>query len=194
MISTATALTSASASRGSGPHDAPRDERDARRPATTAGTKYAAMRSASRWIGARLRCASPTIRTICASSVSLPTRSARNSSVPVPLMVPPVTRSPGAFSTGIGSPVTIDSSTALCPSTTTPSTGTFSPGRTRRTSPTLDVGDRHVHFVAVADHPRRLRREAEQLLRIAALVRPRARSSSTCPSSTSTVITTAVSK
>ena len=34
-------------------------------------------------MGARLRCASPTIRTICASSVSEPTRSALNSSVPL---------------------------------------------------------------------------------------------------------------
>ena len=50
--------------------------------------------------------------------------------------VPPITRSPAAFSTGIGSPVTIDSSTALAPSSTTPSTGTFSPGRTRSRSPT----------------------------------------------------------
>ena len=34
----------------------------------------------------------------------------------------------GTFSTGIGSPLIIDSSTELRPSTTTPSTGTFSPG------------------------------------------------------------------
>jgi hypothetical protein len=34
---------------------------------------------------------------------------------------------PGVFSTGIGSPVIIDSSTVLRPSITTPSTGTFSP-------------------------------------------------------------------
>ena len=40
-----------------------------------------------------------------------------------------------AFSTGIGSPLIIDSSTELRPSITTPSTGTFSPGRTRRRSP-----------------------------------------------------------
>mgnify|MGYP002382008576 CR=1 FL=1 len=38
--------------------------------------------------------------------------------------------------TGKGSPVSIDSSTALLPSTTTPSTGTFSPGRTLNRSPT----------------------------------------------------------
>ena len=54
----------------------------------------------------------------------------------MPLTVPPMTRSPGPFSTGIGSPVIIDSSTALVPSSTTPSTGTFSPGRTRSRSPT----------------------------------------------------------
>ena len=40
----------------------------------------------------------------------------------------------GLFSTGIGSPVIMDSSTE-CPSTTSPSTGTFSPGRTRSWSP-----------------------------------------------------------
>ena len=45
--------------------------------ATTICTKYAAMTSASRWIGARVRCASPTICTIRASRVSEPTRSAR---------------------------------------------------------------------------------------------------------------------
>ena len=103
---------------------------------TTAGTKYEETRSASFCTGARLRCASPTMRTICARSVSLPTRSARITNVPVPLTVPPVTRAPAIFSTGIGSPVTSDSSTELDPSVTIPSTGTFSPGRTRRTSPT----------------------------------------------------------
>ena len=39
--------------------------------------------------------------------------------------------------TGIGSPVIMDSSTLLDPSVTVPSTGTFSPGRTRRRSPGL---------------------------------------------------------
>ena len=86
-------------------------------------------------MGARLRCASLTIRTICARSVSLPTRSARIMKLPVPLTVPPVTLLPFVFSTGIGSPVTIDSSTDVLPSITTPSTGTFSPGRTRNRSP-----------------------------------------------------------
>ena len=53
----------------------------------------------------------------------------------MPLTVPPMTLLPGSFSTGIGSPEIIDSSTELRPSVTTPSTGTFSPGRTRSTSP-----------------------------------------------------------
>ena len=51
-------------------------------------------------------------------------------------IVPPITLAPTSLVTGIDSPVTIDSSTALRPSRTAPSTGTFSPGRTRRRSPT----------------------------------------------------------
>jgi hypothetical protein len=90
-----------------------------------------------RWIGARERCASATIWTMRASIVSRPTFSAR------------ITRAAGlvdraaddliarpCFVTGIDSPVTIDSSSEERPSSTTPSTGTFSPGRTRRLSPT----------------------------------------------------------
>ena len=46
-----------------------------------------------------------------------------------------MTSSPGCFSTGSDSPVIIDSSTALAPSTTTPSTGNLSPGRTSTMSP-----------------------------------------------------------
>ncbi len=71
--------------------------------------------------------------------------------------------SPGPFSAGMGSPVTIDSSTALRPSSTTPSTGTFSPGRTRRRSPRRDRLERHVLLAAVVRQaPRRLRRQAEE--------------------------------
>ncbi len=44
-----------------------------------------------------------------------------------------------SFVTGMDSPVTMDSSTALRPSTISPSTGTFSPGRTRRRSPTATL-------------------------------------------------------
>ncbi len=58
------------------------------------------------------------------------------------LTVPPITRAPTPFSTGSDSPVSIDSSTALAPLSTSPSTGTRSPGRTTTTSPprTLSTG------------------------------------------------------
>src|ERR1035441_10746165 len=59
-------------------------------------------------MGARVRCAWLTSRTICASIVSLPTRSARITSAPVPFTVAPITRAPLPFSTGIDSPVIID--------------------------------------------------------------------------------------
>jgi hypothetical protein len=87
-------------------------------------------------MGARLRCASATICTIRDSIVSAPTFSAVMTRAPVPLMVPPMTLAAGVFSTGIDSPVTIDSSMALEPSVTEPSTETASPGRTRSRSPT----------------------------------------------------------
>jgi len=94
------------------------------------------MTSARRAMGGFDPCACSTRRTICASAVSLPTREALKVKVPVVLSVPPMTSSPASLRTGIGSPVSIDSSTAEAPSTTTPSTGTFSPGRTRTRSPT----------------------------------------------------------
>ena len=75
------------------------------------------------------------MRTMRDSIVSAPTLSARITKLPVPLTVPPVTRAPGAFSTGRDSPVTMDSSITLVPSCTLPSTGTDSPGRTRNRSP-----------------------------------------------------------
>ncbi|KAF5032031.1 hypothetical protein DSECCO2_621520 [anaerobic digester metagenome] len=62
--------------------------------------------------------------------------SARNRRTPFTFRVPPTTPSPSRLSAGMGSPVIIDSSTELSPPTTVPSTGTFSPGRTRRMSPT----------------------------------------------------------
>ena len=52
-------------------------------------------------------------------------------------MVAPITSSPELFSTGIDSPVSIDSSTELFPEITIPSTGIFSPGFTTTTSPFL---------------------------------------------------------
>ena len=129
-MSTATAFTIACVIRGSGPTRAQTTNVTAATPITM-GTKYDDARSASRCTGGWLRCASPTSATICARSVPSPTRSAFMRNPPAPFTVPPLTRAPTLFSTGIGSPVSIDSSTALFPSTTTPSTGIFSPGRTR---------------------------------------------------------------
>ena len=78
MISTAMALTSAWPKRGSGPNSAPDDERRDRDTSTTPGTNQPETLSASFWIGARERCASATMRTICDEhACRVPTRSAR---------------------------------------------------------------------------------------------------------------------
>ncbi len=88
-------------------------------------------------MGALLPWASSTRRMICARAVS------RRLWWPRSLIMPQFVQrgadhgSPGFFSTGIDSPVSIDSSTAERPSITTPSTGIFSPGRTMTTSPTI---------------------------------------------------------
>ena len=104
--------------------------------------------------------------------------------------------SPGPFSTGIGSPVSIDSSTLERPSSTTPSTGTFSPGRTRSRSPTCTCVERDVLLVAAVVRGCAARscgaRRSSAL--IAAEVGERARSSSIWPSSVSDTMTAAASK
>ena len=83
--------------------------------ATTTGTNTLAMRSASSWMGGFDACASSTDCTICASSVSPPTRVARHVSDPWPLTVPARHRGSRALRHGLGSPVIIDSSTKLSP-------------------------------------------------------------------------------
>ena len=92
------------------------------------------MTSAKRPIGGLEFCARFTILIICANAVSLPTRVALNKILPDLFKVPATTSSSSAFSTGIGSPVNIDSSMVVWPWTTTPSTDIFSPGRTRTMS------------------------------------------------------------
>jgi len=74
---------------------------------------------------------------IWANAVSFPTLVASNLIKPTLLRVAPITLSPAFLSTGIDSPVSIDSSIVVFPSTTTPSTGIFSPGRTRIKSPIM---------------------------------------------------------
>ena len=80
--------------------------------------------------------ASSTRRMIWARAVSSPTAVTWICTDPVVFKVAPMTGSPVALSTGRLSPVSMDSSTAVVPETTTPSTGIFSPGRMRMTSPT----------------------------------------------------------
>ncbi len=147
-----------------------------------------------RCIGAFERCACATICTICASTVCEPTRSERITSAPLVLSVAPISLSPARLVTGSGSPVSIDSSTALLPSITTPSTGTFSPGRTRSASPTCTCA---IGMSSSAPSVRMRRavfgaRPSSDL--IAAEVCERARSSSIWPSSVSEMITAAASK
>ena len=109
----------------------------------------------------------------------------------MPLTVPPITLSPGVFSTGMDSPVTIDSSTAPRPSSTAPSTGTPSPGRTRKRSPTWIS----VRAISSSELSGRMRRPVFGVrfssARMAPPVASRAGNSSTWSSRTRTVMTTA---
>ena len=70
-----------------------------------------------------------------ASAVLSPVAVTSMRSAPAPLIVPAMTLAPTLFSTGRDSPVIIDSLISLCPSRTTPSAGTLSPGRTSSRSP-----------------------------------------------------------
>jgi|GEM_PF-959475 len=96
----------------------------------TVGTNTDAILSANHWMGALDHCASWIKRIICASAVSFPILVASISKLPSLLMVHPKTFAPIVFSTGILSPVSIDSSMLECQDFTTPSIGTFSPGFT----------------------------------------------------------------
>ena len=101
---------------------------------------------------------------------------------------------PAALLTGMDSPVTIDSSSDERPSTSTPSTGTFSPGRTRNRSPTAMSSSDTSSSAPSCSMRRAVLGARSMSARIAPDVCSRARSSSTWPSSTSTVITAAASK
>ena len=134
MIRTDASATVASSARGSGPTTYHATQVTTPIDSTT-GTKTPEIRSASFWIGGLDACASATSRAMCASAVSFPTAVASISRTPSPSIVPPITRSPSFFSTGMDSPVSMDSSTEERPDRTTPSTGTASPGLTRSRSP-----------------------------------------------------------
>jgi hypothetical protein len=125
--------------------------------------------------------------------VSAPTFVARKRNEPSLLSVAPTTVSPGFFSTGIGSPVSIDSSTAEAPSSTVPSTGTFSPGRTMTMSPTTTCST----GTSISSPPRVTRAvlaASPMSARMASDVRPLARASSSFPSSTKVMSSAEVSK
>ena len=86
------------------------------------------------------------------------------------------------------------SSTAERPSTTSPSTGTFSPGRTRSRSPTATASSATSSSRPSGRITRAVFGASPISARIAAPVRPRAPSSSICPSSTRTTMTAPASK
>ncbi len=135
MIRTATAAMRPCANRGSGPtsiqinegQDGDRDHH---------GDEPAGHFVRKPLNGSADRCASATILTIWDSMVSRPTLPASMMKPPVWVHGTPDQVAPTALVTGIDSPVIIDSSTELRPSSIVPSTGTFSPGRTLSLSPT----------------------------------------------------------
>ena len=81
---------------------------------------------------------------------------------PVVFIVAPIHRRSGALSTGIDSPVSIDSSTADAPSITSPSTGIRSPGRTSDDVAAQDVAGGHFELDAVANDAGRARLQADE--------------------------------
>ena len=156
----------------------------------TIGTKTDETRSASRCTGAREPWASSTSRAICASAVFPPTLVASTASRPDVFTVAPNTASPALTSTGTGSPVSIDTSTADDPSTTRPSVAILSPGRTTNRSPTwrLSTGTSSPFSRRAVLAP------SSSSARSAWLDRCLARASKKRPSSNRATITEAVSK
>ena len=150
MISTATAFTSACASRGSGPKPAQtrkvsgRDHHHGRHEPGRHPVGQALDRRAAA-LGLGDQRDDPREQRLARR----PARRASARRAGAVHGCRPSRDRPARFSTGIGSPVSIDSSTALSPSSTTPSTGSFSPGRTRRRSPTRDARERHVDLASV---------------------------------------------
>ena len=163
---------------GLGADERPGQERErAPRPRPPARTRRRCGRRAAGWARG---CAAPRSRARrCARAASrAPTRSARITKPPVPLSVAPVTRRSGPFATGIGSPLIIDSSTLVWPSSTTPSVGTRSPGPDAQAVSGTHGVERHVGLRAVRLEPARgVRREADERAdRVARALRaPRAR-------------------
>ncbi len=105
--------------------------------AITAGTNTPDTLSATFAMGAFVAAASLTILIICESVVSSPTLVALHLINPDWFTVAADTLSPVCLSTGMLSPVSAASLTALMPSSTMPSTGIPSPGLTTKISPVI---------------------------------------------------------
>mmetsp|Transcript_47718 Transcript_47718/g.91185 ORF Transcript_47718/g.91185 Transcript_47718/m.91185 type:complete len:515 (-) Transcript_47718:411-1955(-) len=139
ISSTAWSASPAACSRASGNHSHPRVDQKASVAADmpiTVPAKGPTTLSAKRCTGACRAWASSTRRLMSASWPVAPSAVASTNSGASQFTVPPVTRLPLAFSTGMDSPVSMHSSTLDLPRTTLPSTGSFSPGSTCTTSPT----------------------------------------------------------
>ena len=100
---------------------------------------------------------------IFCSELSAAGRSTSTSTAPQRLMVPASTLSPTAFSTGVASPVRLDSSLAVWPLTISASTGNCAPGLTSRRMPRRSFSTGTSRFVALlVQHRGDLGRVAEQ--------------------------------
>ncbi len=190
MTSTATALRIAASQ---SPEARPQPSSVTSAIAITTGTKTSLTRSTSRCTGAFLAWAVSTSRMIRASVDSAPTAVVFTSSRPSAFTEPPVIMSPSCFATGRLSPVIRDWSMWLAPSTTIPSTGTRSPGRTttRSSRATLPMG------TSMSWPPRRTRAVSGRSAlsaRMASVVWRLARVSSHLPSNTRVMTTAEASK
>ena len=109
----------------------------AARPASTstAARNHPATRSAMRSVAGRSWKACVISWRMPASRVCSPTCRTRSISTPWRFRLPASTSSPGAFATGLDSPVSSDSSTAPAPASTVASAGMRCPAATRTRSP-----------------------------------------------------------
>ena len=126
-------------------------------------------------MGALVRCASLTMCTICESIVSAPMRSARNTNVPVPFTVPPVTLAPGYFRLGSARPEIIGLVNGTLAFQNLAVHGDFLARTHPNALPDGDALDRNVYFASILfDDPRYLRGKAQQSLDGAGCVAARA--------------------
>ena len=135
ITKTVTEINNAFGNDGSGATTS-QNRNDAKPATRTAGTNLAVTRSTNRSIGARVAWARSTWRMIWARSVRSPTVTTLALQAVAMFNVPAKTASPRFFTTGMLSPVSIDSSISAAPSITFASVGTRSPGRITTVSPT----------------------------------------------------------